>query len=230
MKSVWQTYDGQVKELREQGMTLQVIGNKFGVTRERIRQILVEHYGTTTIQLVTRVRLAKLLGCSYWKLAFLEKKGVLNPRNIGKYYFYDRDEMEKAALEVMRPRAPDVERICEICGTVKFYRPYEINPRSPGKFCSRRCQGVWTGRSFGFAAHPENRGKPIWQRKWDYDQVYKLREQKGWGARLIGRKLGIPEGTVTYILRKLYGTPVPRGLKKLKAYIKGNNQRSEGER
>lgn len=43
---VWEIYNGQIKELRNQGLTLQAIGNQVGVTRERIRQILNEHYGT----------------------------------------------------------------------------------------------------------------------------------------------------------------------------------------
>ena len=67
-------------------------------------------------------------------------------------------------------------------------------------FCSPKCLGKWGGINYGFAAHPENSCHP---KKWDYDKVYKLREETGWGATKISQALGIPEPTVTHILRKL---------------------------
>jgi len=64
MVGVWQTYDGQIKEMRDEGQTLQDIGNQIGVSRERVRQILVQRYGAADVgkDLYIRNQLQKLLG------------------------------------------------------------------------------------------------------------------------------------------------------------------------
>lgn len=144
----------EVKQLRDQGYSLQAIGDKFGLTKERIRQILKERYGTTRmLGLTPRDLLAQLLGCSNGRLILLEKGGVLRPIHVSGCYLYNRDEAEKAAMEVMRPRAPDVEKICEECGKKFYARPYKINPHSPHRFCSRVCQGRYAGLHYGIGVH-----------------------------------------------------------------------------
>ena len=208
-KSVWETYNGQIMEWRKQGLALQLIGDKVGVTRERVRQVLERYYGTTVVPgLVPRGKLARLLGCSSQRLQKLEKEGLLTPDHYGGFYLYDRDESEKAALMVIQPPKPDVERICEVCDRKFYVRPYTIRPTSPRRFCSRRCQGVWWGRHYGFGVHRKFGGG--YRRKWDYDQVYKLRLETGCSARSISMELGIPEVTVYSILHKLFGKPLPK--------------------
>lgn len=64
-------------------------------------------------------------------------------------------------------------------------------------FCSSQCNGRHAGKHYGFAVHPENSGR---KRKWDYAQVYQLKDYLGWGGVNIGRALGIPSSTVTWIL------------------------------
>lgn len=108
MKSVWETYNGQVKELRNQGLTLQAIGDKVGVSRERIRQILNKHYGTAATPLISRTRLAKIIGCSVPVLTKLEKQGRVKPIHIGFYCLYNRDMAEEAMLALQKQ--------CEHCG------------------------------------------------------------------------------------------------------------------
>lgn len=223
---VWGTYNGQVKTLRSQGLTLQAIGNRVGVTRERVRQILKKHYGTTKIPgLIYRDRLSKLLGCSADWLAGLEKQGGLNPIHIGKHYLYDRDEAEKAMLAVQKERQKEywITLVCPECGKVfereRRYIIYRTRKGQKHWFCSRQCLGKFVGRNYGFTAHPENVPKGAErQRKWDYEQVYKLREQMGWSSVRIGKTLGIPEGTVYMILRKRFGSPLPR-MKRTKALV-----------
>lgn len=211
-QSVWGIYNGQVKALRNQGLTLQAIGDRVGVTKERIRQILVAHYGTTEVPgFIVRERLAGLLGCSSTYLLSLEKQGVLNPIHSGSggYRLYDRDESEKAALAVaqMRQNGHWVKLVCDECGR-DFKRErsqvtFKIKKGQKLWFCSRHCLGKYTGQHYGFTAHPENAG---WERgrsrKWDWGKVYKMREETGWGALRIGRALGIPVSTVSAILRR----------------------------
>lgn len=205
-QSVWGIYNGQVKSLRNQGLTLQAIGDRVGVTRERIRQILEEHYGTTKISgFIFRDRLARLIGCSSSYLFSLEKRGVLNPIHRGSYYLYDREESEKAALAVARQKEHWAILVCDECGgTFERERSQVTFKTKKGQklwFCSRYCFGKYAGEHYGFAAHPENAGRGL-PRKWDWGKVYKMRGETGWGAVRIGRALGIPQGTVSAILRR----------------------------
>ena len=165
-QSVWEIYNGQVKVLRDQGLTLQAIGDRVGVTRERIRQILKEHYGTTKIPgFVFREQLANLIGCTGTYLVFLEKRGVLNPIHSGGQYLYDRDESEKAALAIaqMRQKGHWVELVCDGCGITFERGQNQVTSKTKrGQklwFCSRRCLGKYVGRHYGFAAHPKNAGR-----------------------------------------------------------------------
>jgi endogenous inhibitor of DNA gyrase (YacG/DUF329 family) len=140
----------ELKTLREQGYTLQEIGNRFGVTRERIRQLLVEHYGTTKLSnLVPRLEFARLIGHSDDTLTRLEKEGLVRPIHYGFYYLYDLKDKDRVSKLLIPHRIVKIERTCEVCG-VKFYRRASgIRPSSPGKFCSKHCQGVDFRRHHG---------------------------------------------------------------------------------
>ena len=99
-----------------------------------------------------------------------------------------------------------IKVICDECGET-FLRQRSDLLSYPGTkenyqhiFCGRKCLGKFVGRSFGFRAHPENcKGGA---RKWDWDSVVKLRQETGWGATRLSRKLGIPEPTISFILKK----------------------------
>ena len=106
---VWQQYGSQLKVLREQGLSLQAIGDKVGVTNERIRQLLKKHYGTAKVSRVgTRIALAVSLGCNPYKLKLLEKQGILHPIHSGGRYLYSHDEAVKAIVAL--------QRYCKHCG------------------------------------------------------------------------------------------------------------------
>jgi len=140
----------EIRQLREQGYTLQAIGDKVGLTREGIRQLLVKNWGTTKFSaLVPRETFAKLLGCSVGRLNTLEKKGLVNPIHLGYRYLYGEKDSKKilGLLNPMRP--PLVERTCEECGKKFYLRASSIRPHSPGRFCSKRCQGDSFGHRNG---------------------------------------------------------------------------------
>jgi DNA-directed RNA polymerase sigma subunit (sigma70/sigma32) len=68
------TRHNQMQRLRQSGRTLQYIGDKFGLSRERVRQILVERYGSTkATQMLSRSKVAKKLNCAKSRLIKLEK-------------------------------------------------------------------------------------------------------------------------------------------------------------
>ena len=59
------------------------------------------------------------------------------------------------------------------------------------------------GKHYGWPVH--KKGNPQHMRKWDYEQVYALRDETGWGAIRLSRALGIPTITISSILAKERG-------------------------
>ena len=99
---------------------------------------------------------------------------------------------------------------CEICG-FQFRRNIkhiiwqnEHNTRRTGEhiFCSRKCLGKWAGTNHGFATRP-NHGRS--KRKWDYELVYKTKDDTGFGATKLSRILHIPIPTIEFILKNRLG-------------------------
>jgi len=115
----------QMVEMRRSGYTLQKIGDHVGVSRERVRQILEEHHVKPESQLLTESKVAKVIGCSIYRLRRVRKQGRLNPLHRGNpYHYYDKADLEKVKLAL--------QRHCPRCG--------ELLPMvHVGKYCSR-CQ------------------------------------------------------------------------------------------
>lgn len=161
--------------------TLQEIGDRFGITRERVRQILKEAGEQTRAYVQTYLcyHCGKNLG--------RRKKVFCNKQCQHDYYHM---------------RVP-----CEICGQLSEYsiavlawRVKHMKHKQKLFFCSRVCHGKWLAANYGFTVYPEHAtGRP---KKWDYSKVYDLRDSKGWGAIKIGRALGMPVPTVSKILIK----------------------------
>jgi len=151
-ESYWPAKVGEIVELRKQGYTLQSIGSRMGVTKQRISFVLKKYYGKTEIpNLIPRYKLARLIGCSNSTITRLERKGLLHPIHIGYMYLYNKNDIEEVKELIKSPPLPDpTEKICEECG-IKFYRrPSYIRECSPGRFCSNICQGRWLGKNYGF--------------------------------------------------------------------------------
>lgn len=102
-------YNGEIVAMRKEGNTLQSIGDKIGVTRERVRQILNEYYSGTKMPFLPEHQVAKICGCSDFTLAKIRKQGLVKPRRAGILHLYDRDEVERAYSAM--------QRNCAMCGT-----------------------------------------------------------------------------------------------------------------
>jgi len=205
---VWASRGEEIQGLWEQGHTLQAIATRVGVSRERIRQLLLKRCRVRgrPPKFKTRHAVARLLGCSEGRLERLERGGRLAPihyQNEG-LFLYPPEMVERAAVVLAKRRdgRPVVLQVCRTCGRQFRRKVYDIRPTSPANFCSRYCAGVWLGRQYGFHAHPENAvlGHP---RKHDYDAIRRLKLERGWGARRIARELGIPRSSVSAILQRL---------------------------
>lgn len=119
-KTVWEAYDGQLADMRRGGASLEQIGDKTGVTKERIRQILKRRYGKIQIPFLVEEKAARIIGCGAWRLEKLRKHGLLNPKHMGRRWLYDRDELEKAMLLLQRVCAHCDEPIPITVATFKY--------------------------------------------------------------------------------------------------------------
>lgn len=166
--------------------TLQEVGDRFGVTRERARQIL-EQAGEPT---VAYQQTYLCLQC-------------------------DKDIGRKPRLfcsPECRHNYQHIKIACTYCGQLGEYLishlMWHIAHGSHGTdlfFCSHICQGRWLGENYGFVVTGNRGNREKWgkqRRKWDRSKVYELKDETGWGAARISRALGIPESTISWILAK----------------------------
>lgn len=66
-------------QMRQSGASLQKVGQAFGVSRERVRVLLVKHYGSTRMQgLLTTAEVARLARCTR-SYVFKLARGVIQP-------------------------------------------------------------------------------------------------------------------------------------------------------
>ncbi len=197
---IWQLYGHKIKSLRDAGYPLHIIAREVGVSKERVRQVLQKHYGSTQLSdLVYREKVARIAGCSVRFLKSLEDRGVIKPIHRGAHYLYTQAEVSKVITVVRSSKSnikPLIPRQCQMCGKIFYVKPYMIRKNSPCNFCSRECKGKWLGINYGFATH---------HKKWDYDKICQLRQETNWSCSKISEVMGIPEGTVYRVLRARLG-------------------------
>lgn len=166
--------------------TLQELGNRFGVTRERVRQVLLQEGKPTSAYRQTYLcnQCGKDMGVkARWRKFFCSER-----------CYHDYTHIQVA---------------CSYCGELNEYsisllvwRLKHGQHSSDLFFCSKCCHGKWLAEKHGFSAYPEHIPSGASYRKWDYTKIYELRDKTGWGTTRISRALGIPESTISVILRK----------------------------
>ncbi len=125
--------------------TLRTIGQKAGVTQERVRQILKKH------SLATRGFVNHEFICIQCRGKFPSKYLVrfCSPKCKHNHFY--------------------IPLSCSNCGNIFHRRRSEVimypsrvnHPLRHGNgrkfvFCNKKCQGEFLGKQFGFVAHPEN--------------------------------------------------------------------------
>lgn len=69
--------------MRQSGATLQQIANHCGISRERVRKLLIKYYGSTRIQdLLTITELAHRAGCAQRYIYKLQYRGTIQPAKV----------------------------------------------------------------------------------------------------------------------------------------------------
>lgn len=72
-------------------------------------------------------------------------------------------------------------------------------------FHNRQCLGHWLAKNYGFGSPRETdkqrkvKGNNL--RKHDWNRVWQLHQETGWGSWRLSRALNIPSSTISYILR-----------------------------
>ena len=114
-----------IYDMRQNGASLQQIGDRIGVTRERIRQILTKEHGSTKItNFLSTLELARSVSCSIEYIYRLSKASVIQPAANNHRPLWGVDSIKKIFAI----------KTCPICGKPTSYHRE--------KFCSQKCLEV----------------------------------------------------------------------------------------
>lgn len=114
-------------QMRQSGTTLDRVAGRFGITREGVRRLLTDHYGSTRIQnLLTVTELIRRAGCGYNYISKLRRRDIIRP-----------------AMVVGRGRTLwKPETVAAITGYIHRYNCPVCHGPVPSNrqiYCSRRC-------------------------------------------------------------------------------------------
>ena len=180
--------------LHHSDWTLQQIGDKVGLTRERVRQIL-KTSGSKTKKIYPVLN--KCIDCGK------KKSGTYHSRCQKCLYIKN-----------------SVFRSCTQCGTVNRYQPGLVK-RTKINFCSRICHGKWLGQNFGRGRGKKSkmnkvlnsiynlfRSKPktlksvkLVNTSYDYSNIISLR-QRGLTYSQINKDVGASLSTIYNVLKR----------------------------
>ena len=116
--------------MRHMGATLQQIADSIGKTKERIRQILVENYGSTKSKLISTEQLCNRVGLPRNRIIEVYLANIITPvrewdTSIGRYLLWSPATCEKIINYY------ENIRLCKMC------RP--SIPKNRRYFCSEQC-------------------------------------------------------------------------------------------
>lgn len=119
-----------IYNMRQSGATLQQIADRIGRTKERVRQILVQNYGSTKHQLISTAQLCKLLGLPRNRVIELYQGSVIIPAvvwntNSRLFLLWSPVTVEQIIGYYK------MHRLCKIC-----YHPI---PKGRWVYCSEEC-------------------------------------------------------------------------------------------
>ncbi|GAH46211.1 unnamed protein product [marine sediment metagenome] len=199
---VVQTRVDSMYEMRQSGATLARVGSRFGITRERVRQLLTEHYGSTGVgELLTTAELCRLAGCTRDYVHKLKRGGVIQPAKVvglGRA-LWKPETIATIIIEIDRHRCPvchqplSSDRLvyCSRACYLEAHR-YKNQPKEEKRQRDERAK-LW------LAEHPE-KARQIQQRKQARQQAKRSRQRYQTAQYVIRRKCLIPLGTVVRML------------------------------
>jgi len=114
-------------QMRQAGATLEQVGNCFGISRERVRQLLAERYGSTRVQsLLDTNELCRLADCTLSYINKLKQQGVIRPAKIVGHgrTLWKPETIATLIIYIDRHR-------CPVC--------HKTVPSNRQIYCSREC-------------------------------------------------------------------------------------------
>jgi len=170
----------KVRDLRSNNlcMNMSEIANKVGISRQRVYQILREeglptkHYQKMT-QYVCPV-------C-----------GTIRAHK------FCSDECKK--------KWQQIPVICDRCGKLFFRNRHQFLTNyshfNNTLFCSRDCSSKSWAEHYGFKAHPDHISNKPHIRKHNWDNIWKMHLETGYGSLRLSKRLNISRNTIADILR-----------------------------
>ncbi len=135
---------------RNKGKSLRQLGQMFGVSHERVRQILAKH-SPSRVTLLPQRSVAVKLGYPVTWLIQLRKEGIINPTKPGGYWLYSEEQIRQipSIIADMRRcercgglRPPNYRRFCRECSQYRRKNPYRsLSPEE--KVEHRKKSVVW---------------------------------------------------------------------------------------
>ena len=95
---VWHLHGAEIEQLIRQGVSMAEIGRRFGVSRQRICEVLKAHNLPTRAPMLNQREVTVLLVCSGEFLRGLEHKGLISPIHSGLNHghtYYPESELKK---------------------------------------------------------------------------------------------------------------------------------------
>lgn len=161
MKGVRDIYNGEVANLRSCGYTLQEIGDKCGVTRERIRQILHRFYPDNLYPDVFMTHEISIkLGISDGRVLSLCKRMNISPIKTPHHSRWDQYVLPLLSYTISHI-------FCRVCG-----KPVEP-PRTI--YCSAECNQIYGDSRYSRSAEYREKQK-ICHKRWRENHHERVRE------------------------------------------------------
>ncbi len=188
-----QRYGSKILAMRDEGQTLAEIGRHYGITKQRVSQVLISYRGTTKIDTLVSVnKIASQIGCSPDTLKKkLSQKGIAQV-NIGGISTVPSKLLPEIHQLTKDFRSPT----CRECGAQV--------PQRRRFFCSTRCKIRWHDKLGNTRAeHRAIQCKAT--RKWQQNNPEKTRQTRLKASRKLREKASLERyKTVTYIITKDY--------------------------
>jgi len=180
----------KVRELRSTNlcMNMSEIARKVGISRQRVYQILREE-GLPTKHHLKMTQYACVV-C-----------GTISAH--------------KFCCDNCKKKWQQIPVICTRCGKLftrnrhQFLTNYRHFNNS--LFCSRDCSSKWWAEHYGFKAYPDHISNKPRIRKHNWDSIWKMHLETGYGSMRLSKLLNISRNTIADILR-YYRKPTANGL------------------
>jgi len=157
---------------RSKGKTLRQLGQMFGRSHERIRQLLAK-YGPPQVTLLPEERVAAKLGYPVNWLTWLREEGIIKPMKPGSLWLYSEEQVrqipsliaEKRKCEQCgKPRPPGSQRFCRECSQYREKHRYEsLSREQKAQFIKKvlawRKANPEKAREISSKAHRKSRAK-----------------------------------------------------------------------